>query len=125
MCHIACGRHWPAVHHNVSGHMKESPFGFEYSWADLEPVRPLFVTVLLAQFLGAAFGLWSDKFPSWFDNIWVAAAFATFPGFLLGLPVQMRLRPGSLGEHRVMVRRLGMVALLLSVAALIWPVVHP
>jgi len=101
--------------------MKESPFGFEYSWNDLGPVRPLFVAVLIAQVLGAALGLWIARFPFWFDNLWAGGALASFPGFLLGLPIQMHLRPGSLTENRVMVRRMGLIALLLSAAVFVFP----
>lgn len=101
--------------------MRQSPFGFEYSWEDLRPVRPLFVTVIVAQIIGAVLGLWTARFPSWFDNLWCGGAFATFPGFLLGLPIQIRLRPGSLGEIRVMVRRMGLIVLLLFAAAFVFP----
>ena len=101
--------------------MKESRFGFEYDWGDLEPVRPLFVTVLIAQVIAAAFGLWLKVYPSWFDNVWAGAALATFPGFLIGLPIQYFLRPGSLSEHRVLVRRMSLVTLVLSLAVFVMP----
>ncbi len=98
--------------------MKKSQFGFEYSWEDLRPVRPLFVTVLIAQLIGAAVGLGTAHPPSWYDSMCAGAALATFPGFLLGLPVQMGARAEALGENRVMVRGLGMVALMLSAVGL-------
>jgi hypothetical protein len=60
--------------------MKESPFGFEYSWEDLQPIRPLVVTSLVVQSLGAALGLWFALLPSQFMNIWTGGAWATFPG---------------------------------------------
>ena len=101
--------------------MKESPFGFEYSWEDLQPVRPLFVTALIAQLVGAALGLWIAVFPSGFENLWAGGALATFPGYLLGLPLQTYLRPGSLGENRIMVLRMGLVALVLSAAVFVFP----
>ena len=101
--------------------MKESLFGFEYSWEDLQPVRPLFVTVLIAQVTGAALGLWIAMFPSWFENLWAGGALVTFPGFLLGLPIQMYLRPGRISENLVMVFRMGLVALVLSGAVFVFP----
>jgi ABC-type dipeptide/oligopeptide/nickel transport system permease subunit len=101
--------------------MRESPFGFEYSWEDLRPVRPLFVTVLVAQFLGAVVGLAVGYFPGWFENIWIGGAIATFPGFLVGLPIQMRARAEAINENRVMVRRIGLVALILTVVGITMP----
>jgi hypothetical protein len=101
--------------------MKESPFGFQYDWGDLEPVRALFITVLIAQVIAAAVGLWLAVYPSWFDNVWAGATLATFPAFLLGLPIQHFWRPGALSEHRVLVGRMGLVALVLSLAVFVMP----
>ena len=98
--------------------MDESPFGFSYSWRDLRPVRPLFLTAMLVQLLGGEFGLWAARFPTWTEDLCTGLALATFPGFLLGLPIQVHLRPGSIVENRVMVRRMGLLALLFSVAAI-------
>lgn len=102
--------------------MKESAFGFEYSWADLQPVRALAITVVAAQVAGAAVGVLLPQFPHWFESLWFGAAIATFPAFLVGAVVQARLRPGSIGQNRVMVRRLGLIALLLSAFALAMPI---
>jgi hypothetical protein len=102
--------------------MKESKFGFEYSWADLQPIRILVLTVLVAQCLGAAAGLAFPRFPHWFHSLWFGGAMATFPAFLLGAALQGRLRPDSLGQNRVMVRRLGLIALLLTAIAIAMPV---
>jgi hypothetical protein len=101
--------------------MKESPFGFEYSWSDLQPVRSLAITVFGAQLIGAAIGLLVASHSSWFLKLWFGAAVVTFPAFLLGLVIQSRIKPGSIGENRVMVRRLGLIALLLSVVAVFMP----
>ena len=79
------------------------------------------MTVLIAQVIGAAAALWLSVYPSWFDNLWAGGALATFPGFLAGLPIQRLLRPGSLSEHRGMVRRFGAIALVLSLAVLFMP----
>ena len=94
--------------------MQESQFGFEYSWADTQPIRALVVMVHAAQILGAVLGMVFVNHDSWFMRLWLGAALATFPAFLVGLAVQARVRPGSIGENRVMVRRLGMIALLFS-----------
>ena len=101
--------------------MKESPFGFQNSWEDLQPVRPLFVTSLVVQSLGAVLGLWFAVFPSWLVNIWAGGALATLPGFLVGLALQAHLRPGSIGENHVMVQRMGLVALVLSLSVFVLP----
>ena len=101
--------------------MKESPFGFEYNWDDLRPIRPLMVAVLVAQVVGSLFGLWFSKYPDWFENLWVGAALATFPGFLIGVPLQKWLSPNSLSENRVMVRRMALLALLFTVIAAFSP----
>lgn len=101
--------------------MKESPFGFEYSWSDLQPVRALAITVFGAQLAGAALGLLLAWHSSWFLKLWFGAAVATFPAFLLGLVIQSQLKPGSIGENRTLVRRIGIIALVLSVAAVFMP----
>src|SRR5262245_30499611 len=101
--------------------MRESPLGFEYTWEDLRPVRPLFVTTLVCQGLGAIAGFAIGYFPAWFENVWIGAAVATFPGFVLGIPVQRRARAEAIAENLVMVRRIGLVALVLSVAGLTMP----
>jgi hypothetical protein len=102
--------------------MKESQFGFEYSWSDLQPIRGLAVTVFAAQALGATIGLLVPRFPHWFESLWFGAAIATFPAFLLGALIQARIKPGSLAENRVMVCRLGLIAALLTVFAVAMPV---
>ena len=101
--------------------MRESQFGFQYSWADLQPIRPLAVTVLVAQVGGLLSCLLFPRFPGWFENLWFGGALATFPGFVVGAVVQASLQPGSLGTNGVMVRRFGLVALLLSAFALGMP----
>ena len=101
--------------------MKESQFGFEYSWADLQPVRALAVIVFGAQIAGALVGLVFPQFPRWLESLWFGGAIATFPAFLVGLVVQSRLRPGSITENRIMVRRFGFIALFLSAFALAMP----
>jgi hypothetical protein len=101
--------------------MKESQFGFEYSWADLQPVRALAITVLAAQVVGGAIGVVFAHQASWFLKLWFGGALATFPAFLVGLAIQSRLRPGSIGENKVMVRRMGLIALVLSLVAIFMP----
>ena len=101
--------------------MKDSQFGFEYSWSDLRPVRALAVVVFGAQMLGATLGLLLPRFPHWFESMWFGGALVTFPAYLVGLVVQSRLKPGSLTENKVMVRRLGLIAALLTVFAVAMP----
>src|SRR5579863_2456209 len=102
--------------------MRESPFGFAYSWSELFSVRALAITVLVFQILGAGLGVTFKRFPDWFESLWFGGAVASFPGFLLGLYIQSILYPGTIEQNRVMLRRLGLVALLLSCAALALPV---
>jgi hypothetical protein len=71
--------------------------------------------------LGAASGLKAGAFPHWSCDLSFGAALAVFPGFLVGLWVQLLLDPDRLREHRVMVRRIGLLALLFFVAALCLP----
>jgi len=101
--------------------MKESQLGFEYSWEDLRPIRALAIVSLAFQLVGAAIGLWTAKYPAWFANLWAGGALATFPGFVVGLLAQQVLRPGSLTENKVMVRRMGLIALALSASVFIMP----
>jgi hypothetical protein len=101
--------------------MRESQFGFEYSWSDLKPVRPLAIIVLVGQLVGAGVGLFLQPFAHTFANIWAGAALATFPCFLLGALVQVRLNSAALRENRVLVRRMGLIALVLSLAVFVFP----
>jgi hypothetical protein len=101
--------------------MKESQFGFEYTWEDLQPVRALALIVFGVQIAGGLAGLAFPQFPRWFESMWFGAAIATFPAFLVGLVVQSKLSPGSISENRTMVRRLGLIALFLSAFAIAMP----
>ena len=101
--------------------MAQSGYSFEYSWEDLKPVRPLFVTMLVAQGLGLLAGLMFYDGRSWVEGAWLGGAFATFLGYLLGLWVQAVMMPGSLGRNRVMVRHLGLGATIFGIFALVFP----
>ena len=105
--------------------MRESRFGFEYSWADLKPVRALVVTSGIAQAAGALAGFALLRDMGWFESIWFGAAMATFPGFVIGAFIQAAVEPGSLAENKIMVRRLGSIAAFLGAIALlmvsVWP----
>ncbi len=61
--------------------MKESQFGFEYSWADLQPIRLLMIVVISFQVGGGLLGLWVAHHSEWFSNLGAGGAVATFPGF--------------------------------------------
>lgn len=101
--------------------MMESQFGFQYRWSDLQPIRPLVVVVLISQLSFMLVGLFYAPHAHWFHRLWFGGAIATFPAFVIGLFVQARLRPGSIGHHAVMVRRLGLIAAVLSLGALFMP----
>ena len=102
--------------------MKESQLGFEYSWADLQPIRTLAVTVVLAQIAGLVFGLMFAHQSTWLLRAWFGGGIVTFPAFLLGLAIQSLVRPSSIYENRVLVRRFGLLALLFSALAVGIPV---
>jgi hypothetical protein len=101
--------------------MRESPLGFEYMWADLQPIRALVVTVLVAQLVAGLLGLAFAQQVEWFHRLWFGGAIATFPAFVVGVLIQSVLRPGSVGENRKMVIRVGLIAAILSLVALFMP----
>ncbi|MFG6430259.1 hypothetical protein [Roseateles sp. LYH14W] len=101
--------------------MRETPFGFEYSWADLQPIRALSVVVVAGQVIGALGGWVYPRFPDWFESMWFGSALSTFPSFVVGLAVQAHDKPGSLSANKVMVRRFALVAALMSCFALAMP----
>jgi len=98
--------------------MRESRFGFRYSWSDLQPIRALSIVAFAVQFVGVVLGYLFPRSPYWFESVWFGGAIATFPGFLLGLLVQYRYRPGSISANKLMVQRLGVVAGLFTLVAL-------
>ena len=95
--------------------MAQSDYDFEYSWEDLKPVRPLFVTILVAQGLGFLAGLVFGHGGDWFERAFVWGSAATFLGYLLGLWVQAVTMPGSLGRNRVLVRHLGLASVFFGI----------
>ncbi len=101
--------------------MKESRFGFKYTWKDLGPIRPLVVTVFVFQTIGSVIGLIVINHPTWFENLWAGGAFASFPGFLVGLYVQAKTGKEAIGENIVMVRRVGMIALIFTLVTFLMP----
>jgi hypothetical protein len=101
--------------------MRESPLGFEYTWADLQPIRTLAGTVFGAQVVGAVLGLLFAHHAEWFFRLWFGGAVATFPAFVVGALLQSRVAPGSIVGNRVMVRRFGLIAAVLSLAAFFVP----
>jgi len=101
--------------------MKESQFGFEYTWTDLKPIRALAVTVVIGELVGAAVSVAMATHASLFVNLWVGGALASFPSFLLGLFIQHRINPQAIGENRTMVRRVGLIALVISLVVFVMP----
>jgi hypothetical protein len=101
--------------------MKESQLSFSYTWKDLKPIRLLALTVVVGQLLGAVAGIVVPRFPNWFESLWFGAALAAFPAFLIGALVQSIATPGRMSQHKVMVRRLAIVAAALSAFAFAMP----
>lgn len=101
--------------------MSQSDSDFEYSWEDLKPVRPLFVTVLVVQTLGLVAGVLFGHGGIWAERAIVWGAIATFLGYLLGLWVQTVMLPGSLERNDVLVRRLGLVSVFFGIFGLLFP----
>jgi hypothetical protein len=117
----------------------------------MQPIRALMVTVISFELLGAIVCYAMHLCPDWFlsawlstpshkepssssfltnliAQLWFGGVMAAFPGFLVGLFIQARLKPGSLGENKIMVRRLGMIAALLTLIAVLLilvPVARP
>jgi hypothetical protein len=98
--------------------MQESQLGFEYTWADLKPVRALSVVISVGQVLGAAAAILFHVLPRWFESLWFGAAAGSFAGFIVGVLLQHHLRPGSIRENAVMVRRIGLITAFLTVIAI-------
>jgi hypothetical protein len=98
--------------------MPGSPLSFNYSWSDLQAIRALAVTLVVAQLIGALVGAITRPGTDLIQSLWVCVAFATFPGFGLGLLIQSWVRPGSLGENRTMIRRIGLLAVLFAASSL-------
>lgn len=101
--------------------MRESQLRFEYTWADLQGIRALAITVILAQCAGMALGLIFAPQSTWLLRAWFGGALNTFPAFLIGLAIQWRAQAGSIRRNRVLVRRVGLLALLLSAIAVAMP----
>ena len=101
--------------------MKESQFGFQYSQEDLRPVLPLFGTMVIMQAIGALSGFLLAPFPAFQANVIAGGFVASFPGFLAGLLVQRLKNPAAIDDNRVMVRRIGLVALLFSLLVFVFP----
>ena len=95
--------------------MAQPDYDFEYSWEDLKPGRPLFVTILVAQTLGMLAGVLFGHGGYWVERAFVWGSLATFFGYLLGLWVQAVTMPGSLGRNRTMVRHLGLVSVFFGI----------
>ena len=102
--------------------MKETPYGIQYTWSDLKPILPLTITGLVAQIVGCIIGVVVGWHPRTFLNLWLGGALATFPAFLVGLAVQEILQPGRIGEHDVMVRRMGLAAFFVTLFGVAIPV---
>ena len=96
-------------------------FKMSYSWEDLRLVHPLFISVMIAQAIGAAISGYLHNFDPILDALWLGGALATFPGFLLGLPVQKLLLPGNMSKHLDMVLFMGTIAAAITAMAVFFP----
>jgi hypothetical protein len=103
------------------GRMKENEAGFQHELGEFEPLRALSIVIAIAQCAGVGVSLLVGHYPSWFENLWFGGALATFPGYLAGLAVQRHLHPNSLVLCRPLIRRMGMVSVVLSLSALVVP----
>jgi len=101
--------------------MAQPDYDFEYSWDDLKPVRPLYVTILVAQVLGLLAGVLFGRDGGWVERGFVWGSIATFLGYLLGYWVQAVTMPGSLERNRVLVRHLGLVSAFFGIFGLLFP----
>lgn len=101
--------------------MKENESGFDFNQGEFQPLRALSVVIAAAQCVGVGVSLLVGHYPSWFENLWFGGALATFPGYLIGLAVQRHLKPNSLIVSRALVRRMGLVSAVLSLAAFVVP----
>lgn len=94
--------------------MRESQFGFSYSFADLWQVPILSGLVIAGELVGAAIGYFSLPSPDAFMRVWLGGVLALIPAYPLGLLLQWKLQPERLAANAVMVRRLGLIAALLG-----------
>jgi len=93
----------------------------QYTWEELRPIHPLLYTVFACQALGAIVNIALRGTDYWFDAAWQGGAIGTFIGFLAGMIVQTRVRRSSVVENRSMVMFCGIVAFLLFLAGLFFP----
>ncbi|MBN7137051.1 hypothetical protein A7A76_20145 [Lysobacter enzymogenes] len=102
--------------------MRESQFGFSYSFSDLWQVPVLTSAVLAGELIGAALGYFLlTSHGDGFARAWLGGVLGLIPGYPLGLLLQWKLQPERLAENAVMVRRLGLIAAcLISVALCMW-----
>ena len=101
--------------------MRESPLGFVYSWEDLQPIRALILVTGAGQLIGALIGLAYAPLSDVLLRLWFGGSVASLPAFIVGLWVQARWRQGSIRQNIVMVRWLGVMAVLLSLTAWLMP----
>lgn len=102
--------------------MKESQFGFSYTWQDLKPVWALAISVIVFQVIGATLlYLLVSIDAHWFQVLWMGGAIATLPGYIVGLLLQHRIDVKSINHNKTMVYRLGMIAVVLTLVGLFVP----
>lgn len=98
--------------------MRESQFGFSYSFTDVWQVPILAGLLFGGELIGAAIGYFVLPSPDTFVRLWLGAVLALAPAYPLGLLLQWKLQPERLAANAVMVRRLGLIAALLVAVGL-------
>lgn len=83
----------------------------------MAPIRALVNSILALQIIGGILGVLILNQSDLLSKLWIGAAFGSFPGYLIGLYIQYRISHGSLSENIIMVRRIGLIALLLFIIA--------
>ena len=101
--------------------MREHSSGFEHERGEFQPLRALSLVIAASQCVGAGVSLWVGHYPGWFENLWFGGALATLPGYLVGLAVQRHVSPNSMVLCRTLIKRMGLVSVVLTLSALAVP----
>ena len=105
-------------------------YSWQYTWQYLKAIREIFVTTVIAQIVGSVIFLFIrlteliTLTEDCFLDLWLGCALFTFPGYLAGVQIQVRIRPNSIEENKTLVRKTGLMALTLTVAAVFTGLMH-
>lgn len=84
-------------------------------WKIFKPVWRILLIILIFQFAGVFFSVFSNYFGYFFLNIWYGAAYASPIGFIFGLLWHTRAVPNGYSLNRLVIILIGTVALLLPI----------